>query len=326
VEREDARGPSPDRPHYIPNSDELFPGTIINGGIAVTYRDEDHDGEPIGIFTHYPEFNTILQKVVESDIVSMEPEITSSRSFRYTEKLVRCDTQRSARFDRWETKHLDQHQRVRAVLFRLFSERPDGPESWSRCLGLDGRGSGYSLDPSEYLTGPESLDKYKVVAPISPTVGKLGEVPCRRPLRRGPQVAVTQTFITIGCFRHQAAAEACLKYVKSKFARAMLGVLKITQHNPAKVWKYVPVQDFTSTSDIDWSKPSPGDRPAVVLQVRPRCRRDRLYRGQGQADGMTAGEACQRCAYPTLLAPPSVHKTSKRGDEPKTAADTNVLL
>ena len=37
----------------------------------------------------------------------------------------------------------------------------------------------------------------------------------------------------------------------------MLGVLKITQHNPAKVWKYVPTQDFTSASDIDWSKSIP---------------------------------------------------------------------
>lgn len=74
-------------PHYVPNSDELFPGTIINGGIAVTYRDEDHDGEPIGIFAHYPELNTIVYKVVESDIVSMEPDITSSRAYRYTAKL-----------------------------------------------------------------------------------------------------------------------------------------------------------------------------------------------------------------------------------------------
>ena len=53
-------------PHYVPNSDELFPGTNINGGIAVTYRDEDRDGEPIGTFTQYPELNTILHKVVES--------------------------------------------------------------------------------------------------------------------------------------------------------------------------------------------------------------------------------------------------------------------
>lgn len=34
----------------------------------------------------------------------------------------------------------------------------------------------------------------------------------------------------------------------------MLGVLKITQDNPPDKWKYVPMQDFTANSDIDWSK------------------------------------------------------------------------
>ena len=37
----------------------------------------------------------------------------------------------------------------------------------------------------------------------------------------------------------------------------MLGVLKITQDNTRPTWKLVPLQDFTSSSDIDWSKPIP---------------------------------------------------------------------
>ena len=45
-----------------------------------------------------------------------------------------------------------------------------------------------------------------------------------------------------------------MKYVKSKFARVLLGVLKITQDNNPEKWSKVPVQDFTSNSDIDWSK------------------------------------------------------------------------
>ena len=44
-----------------------------------------------------------------------------------------------------------------------------------------------------------------------------------------------------------------MKYIKSKFARAMLGILKITQDNTADKWAKVPLQDFTSASDIDWS-------------------------------------------------------------------------
>lgn len=49
-------------------------------------------------------------------------------------------------------------------------------------------------------------------------------------------------------------AEAILKYVKSKFARTLLGILKITQDNPPEKWRFIPLQDFTTASDIDWSR------------------------------------------------------------------------
>ena len=45
-----------------------------------------------------------------------------------------------------------------------------------------------------------------------------------------------------------------MKYVKSKFARALLGILKITQDNDRGVWRLILLQDFTAASDIDWSK------------------------------------------------------------------------
>ena len=34
----------------------------------------------------------------------------------------------------------------------------------------------------------------------------------------------------------------------------MFGVLKRTQANTPDKWKYVPIQDFTPSSDIDWSQ------------------------------------------------------------------------
>lgn len=67
----------------------------------------------------------------------------------------------------------------------------------------------------------------------------------------------TETFISIGAFDEELEAQNCLKYVKSKFARTMLGILKVTQHNPREKWIYVPLQDFTPQSDIDWTKSIP---------------------------------------------------------------------
>ncbi|NQX23440.1 Eco57I restriction-modification methylase domain-containing protein [Curtobacterium sp. VKM Ac-2852] len=247
-------------PHYTPNSDELFPGTNINGGIAVTYRDENHEGEPIGTFTHYPELNTILHKVVESGIVSLDSHITSSRSYRYTAKLY--DDNPEAR----ELRPAGNEALISTNAFNQFSflyrvEHPNDGQQYVRVLGLDGKKRASRWIRSEYVTGPKNFDMFKVVAPASRGhLGQFGGEPALilgAPLLAEPRVAVTQTFITIGAFDTEAEAEACLKYVKSKFARAMLGVLKVTQHNPANNWKYVPRQDFTETSDIDWSKPIP---------------------------------------------------------------------
>ena len=55
-------------------------------------------------------------------------------------------------------------------------------------------------------------------------------------------------------FDNRKEAENCLKYIKTKFVRAMLGTLKITQHNLASTWANVPLQNFTNSSDIDWTK------------------------------------------------------------------------
>ena len=47
------------------------------------------------------------------------------------------------------------------------------------------------------------------------------------------------------------------KYIKTKFARTLLSILKVTQNGNKPVWKMIPIQNFTPTSDIDWSKPIP---------------------------------------------------------------------
>ncbi|MDO5309828.1 MAG: hypothetical protein Q4G03_10130 [Planctomycetia bacterium] len=97
-----------------------------------------------------------------------------------------------------------------------------------------------------------NLFKYKVILPKANGSGALGEV-ISTPLIGEPLIGYTETFIGIGAFDTREEAEAALKYIKTKFARAMLGILKVTQENRKGKWKYVPLQDFTSSSDIDWS-------------------------------------------------------------------------
>lgn len=69
-----------------------------------------------------------------------------------------------------------------------------------------------------------------------------------------PGVGTTDTFLSIGQFGTEDEAKALLKYVKTKFLRALLSVKKITQNMTKSVWSLIPMQNFTSNSDIDWSQ------------------------------------------------------------------------
>ncbi len=105
----------------------------------------------------------------------------------------------------------------------------------------------------KYLNAPSSFEDYKVIIPKAYGSGIFGEV-ISSPLILEPNVGATETFLSIGGFSTKYEAESVLKYIKSKFTRAILGVLKITQDNTRDKWSKVPLQDFTERSDIDWSK------------------------------------------------------------------------
>ena len=97
------------------------------------------------------------------------------------------------------------------------------------------------------------MDKYKVIVPKANGSGAIGEV-LSTPLIGSPLIGFTETYISIGQTDNLSEAENILKYVKTKFARTMLGILKVTQNNPKETWLYVPIQDFTDDSDLDWSQ------------------------------------------------------------------------
>lgn len=239
-------------PHYVPHSGALFPGTDIKGGIVVTYRDAGVAGEPIGTFTKYPELNDILHKTAEAGVRSLtEAGITSSRSYRYADTLYAEHPEARALRPEGNTALINTNA-FEQFSFLYHESHPGDGYEYAQVLGLIKNRRHSRWIRRDYVTGPTSFDAFKVVVAAANGSGHLGET-LSAPLVADRGVAVTQTFITIGSFAERHEAEACLKYVKTKFARTLLGVLKITQHNPAKVWKHVPAQDFSSASDIDWS-------------------------------------------------------------------------
>ena len=65
----------------------------------------------------------------------------------------------------------------------------------------------------------------------------------------------TDSLIPIGEFDNEIEMNNLYKYLQTKFLRFMVGVLKSSQNIYQIVYKFVPIQDFTEESYIDWSKP-----------------------------------------------------------------------
>lgn len=68
----------------------------------------------------------------------------------------------------------------------------------------------------------------------------------------GAGTICSNTLISVGSFTNSREAINLSKYMNTKFFRFMLGIMKISQVLTSNVYKFVPIQDFTSKSDIGW--------------------------------------------------------------------------
>jgi len=240
------------------DSKKVFNDTNINGGVVVTYRDSEIKFGSIGTFTAFPSLNTIMQKVGRMSSENLSSIISGQEIYKYTDKLHEDNPYAESLLSK-NHKYDIKSSAFNSLGFIFHDNKPDDGHDYIKLLGLQNNNRIYKWVRRDYISAHGSLDKHKAF--ISAANGASGTLTndgavrvISTPLRGDPGVGTTQTFLTVGAFDTQGEAEAALKYIRSKFARALLGVLKVTQHNTSEKWKYVPLQDFTTASDIDWTK------------------------------------------------------------------------
>lgn len=237
---------------YEQDSSKLFPDTDIKGGLAITYRDANKNFGKIGFFTNYKELNGILEKVRKSNFKTLADLVYAPESYRLTKRLHEEHPEIKSKLSKGHD--FDVTSNIFSKLNELFTnEKPNDGNDYIQIFGLEGSNRVYKYIRNDYIMPHDNLMKYKVFVPKSNGSGAIGEV-LSTPLIGQPLIGHTQTFISIGSFDTEYEANSLLKYLKTKFARTMLGTLKVTQDNKKATWLNVPLQDFTATSDIDWSK------------------------------------------------------------------------
>lgn len=236
--------------YYRPLSASIFPNTDIKGGVAVTYRDKRKDFGPIEHFFKEPELNGIAKKILHAeDFIAFSTIVYSPVAYKFTQLMHDENPQLKAKLSKGneyevKTNVFDSIPEV------FYSQKPANGEYVS-ILGRVNNARVYKYIKREYIDNKTNLNYYKAVMPEATGIGKFGEA-IYPPHVEGPNVGFTQTFISMGRFETSDEAERVVKYIKTKFCRAMLGTLKVTQHTSISAWKNVPLQDFTPNSDINW--------------------------------------------------------------------------
>lgn len=234
-------------------SGNVFENTDIKGGVAVTYYDSEKYFGAIEVFIRSKELGAIVKKVSTKMGESINLIHHNRSSYRLTDLVYKDFPELKKRVKKSERLSITSN--IFDKLPELFAnDRPQNCSEYIELIGRQNNTRRIKWIHIKYIKNHPATEKWKLFVAKSNGTGALGEV-LSEPVVAKPKMIPTQTFITLGEFDSEEESVALNKYIKSKFTRAMLSVKKATPDNARKdVWSYVPLQNFTSTSDIDWSK------------------------------------------------------------------------
>ena len=242
-----------------PNPKDIFKSGFVVGGVCVFLRDKNKEGKckihtinngietavsnrylkdgDLDIFVRYERLLSILNKVIHKMTESFSSIVSSRKPYGLaTDATVNPSKYRLPEF-------LDTPEKNGFNLFGLGEHR-------DRCV--------------RYLSADYPipvLDKflYKDKIFIAKNNGSpvIGGAPSTSVITEiilcGPRDLCTDTYIQVGLSTEEEKLN-CEKYIKSKFFRCLMAIMKQSQSICVDTFRFVPLQDFTSNSDIDWSK------------------------------------------------------------------------
>lgn len=242
---------------YWVKSSDVFPDVEINGGIAITLWNKNENYGEIGFFSPYKELHSIFEKVKLKGELSFSSIVGPRELYGLTDVLYMEHPEMEGRQSKGHKYSLGAN--IFSVFPELFHEvKPQDNGDYVLIYGRKNNQRCSMWFKRAYITTADNLSKYKaIISKADGAAGKIGNPIPARVLGKveigQPDLAYTDTFIGIGSFNTLDEAEACRKYIKSRFARTMLCTIKVTQDNSKELWANVPLQDFTSSSDINWS-------------------------------------------------------------------------
>lgn len=217
-----------------PISEDCFTGVKIEGGVCYFLWDRDNYGT-CDITTYF----------------------TNNEKTSSNRELLEEGMSTFIRF----SQGVNVYNKVKKINERKFSDivsvrRPFGFSSTFNSFDLSNNGGikiyankkiGYLekdfIIPQNY----SAVEKYKIFISFAYGMGTFPSQIINKPIVAMPNSCCTETYIMVGPFETKEETENCEKYMKTKFFRFMVSLMKSTQNGTRQVYSTVPIQDFSKS-------------------------------------------------------------------------------
>lgn len=235
------------------NSSSLFPAVEIKGGVCIYLENKNHksnlcsfelfqDGQIQKSTIQLNAFDILIREPMLASIVTKVEKIRKSLNLKTVDTIISSDTPFGIPSNPKESKKTP---------FKVYSNLSKEHDVLLFHIEKLVRKVEY-VKRSDIKKNVDAIDKYKVF--ITGSGGSGNDSKVLGYPEFGPKNSVCSQSYLYSAFGTKKEAENFIKYIKTKFFRSIVSSIKITQSAPSKTYKFVPLENTSSKSDINWDK------------------------------------------------------------------------
>ena len=250
--------------HDYFNSNDVFPGIDLSGGVCYFLLDREYHGNCEIVSVLNGEETTMTRPLIEDGATTF---IRFNQAISIVRKI--------------------KNKREKSFSAIVSSQKPFGLRTYVQGRAkskennillysnknADMGGEGY-VNKSEVLAHPEWINTFKIF--VSRAYGERGDFPylvIGKPFIGSPNSCCTETYLHIGPFEQERDTLSAISYMKTRLFRFLVLLIKNTQDAPARVYQFVPLQDFSHpwTDEMLYKKYGLDDKEIAFIEsmIRP---------------------------------------------------------
>lgn len=241
---------------------DVFPSANLRGGVSFFLLNKDYDNSKNELYVETIRDGKVVEKGKRPiTIPGIDIFISSNKSYEILNKLYQNGVIKTTRSrNMFESLVSPRNPFGLATSFRRDKKFKNSKSGLQHPVKVFAKGGlvGYT-ERENIKKNIDWIDKLKMLTPFANNVGTDLNDDNINTIIADVNTVATETYLVIGADESLTLVEAknITKYLKTRFCRFLISLAKANQNGTRQTYRFVPNQDFTEYSDIDWTKPIP---------------------------------------------------------------------